>query len=211
MRLSDLHLYQRSVLTFVLTPFAVVLTLTLLGPAAVAQSMTVRANGAFATVVGCVDQPVFECFDLEVYMASLNGQQSTFLRYEHFLQDLNTGSVQDDFGFGTIPSSAFKLQGQNYLLNVDTTNVVDFYNLSCRATCDITPGGIVTGTWTKIGGSSGHSTGTIRLSSRSGTELIIGTQDFETALASGNILGMATVSLPGQVGTNHNTTITVTH
>jgi hypothetical protein len=198
--------------------FALLSAIALSGATAVAQSVSFHANGAFASASSCAGQLIVECFDVFVAGGSVKGQQGTYLEYHHFIDDLTTDVLQRDFGFGTIPNSAFKVQGQTDVLNVDTNTVAYFFSESCTfgpniETCtENVPIGIVTGTWTGIGGFAVQRTGTVRLIFPSfGSVLTTGTDDDSSAVASLTVLGTKLTTTFAQIGTNHNTTITVTH
>jgi hypothetical protein len=217
MRRDDSDRIEKQAATSLTTALALLLTLTLCGPAAVAQSAAFHANGAFANVVPHCSGPTFsECFSVSVSTSSVNGP--TFLSYDHFIFDPNTGGpLQDTFGFGTIPNSAFQLHGTTDSLNVDTSTVAGFFNLFCTfdpntgvPTCNSIPGGVVTGTWTVITNlDTTHITGTVTVTSPGLKSVFTGTSDSHAALASVNILGAASPNSTGSVGTNHNTSISV--
>ena len=130
MRKDDSDRLEKWAATSLVTAFALLLTLTLCGPAA---AIGFNANGAFATAVNCFSQTsLTECISVEVDTGSANGQKTTFLFYDHSFSDPNTGFLlQDTFGVGTIPNSAFQVHGQTDSLNVDTSKVADFFNGFC--------------------------------------------------------------------------------
>ena len=216
MRRDDLDRIEKWAATSLMTAFALLLTLMLCGPAAVAQSAAFHANGAFADEFGCSQSHTsIECFNVDVVTEPVNGQKTTFMVYDHSILDLNTGAFQDASGFGTIPISAFQVHGQTDLLNVDTSTVAGFFNQICTGTqgvftCNSSPGGVVTGTWTVIRNLlTFKNAGTFRAISPNMIETNAGTNEAQAALASVNILGAALANITATVGTNHNTSISV--
>ena len=216
MHTNNSNRLQKWAPTSLVTAFA--LTLTLCTPAAVAQSATFHANGAFADAFGCSKSPTStECFNVDVVTGPVNGQETTFMQYDHSILDLNTGAFQDDSGFGTIPNSVFQLHGQTDSLNVDTSTVAGFFNQICTVdpntniqTCSLSSGGVVTGTWTVIRNLlTFKNTGTFRAISPNMIEATTGTNESQTALATLNILGAGLANVTATVGTNHNTSISV--
>ena len=220
MRRDDSDRIEKQAATSLTTALALLLTLTLCGPAAVAQSatFTFHANGAFADFFACSSPTCSEFFIVDVSTNSTPGQQNTLLTYEHTIFDPNTGApLQDAFGFGQVPNSAFQVHGPTDSLNVDTSTVAGFFNQFCTfdpntgiETCTSSPGGVVTATWTVITNlSTFHSTGTITDTLLGMKSIFTGTSDSHAALASVNILGAASPNSTGSVGTNHNTSISV--
>jgi hypothetical protein len=214
MRREDSDRIEKWAATSLVTAFALLLTLTLCGPAAVAQSAAFHANGAFAQQFSCSQsQTSIECFNVHVVTGPTNGQNTTFIFYEHNIVDLNTGALQDASGFGQIPNSAFQVHGQTDSLNVDTSTVAGFFNQICTVdpntggvfTCNSSPGGVVTGTWTVIRNlQTFQNSGTNRATSPNMILLFNGTSDSQAALASVNVLGAALANVAASVGTNHN-------
>jgi len=81
MRKDDLDRIEKWAATSLRTALALLLTLTLCGPAA---AIGFNANGAFATAVNCFSQTsLTECISVEVDTGSANGQKTTFLFYDH--------------------------------------------------------------------------------------------------------------------------------
>ena len=117
------------------TSLTLLLTLILCGPAAVAQSGTFNANGAFASVLDFCSESqtsIEQCILLEVFTGSTKGQKTTLLDYDLLIiTDPSTGAFQESSGFGYIPNSAFQVHGQTDSLNVDTSKVADFFNGFC--------------------------------------------------------------------------------
>jgi hypothetical protein len=197
------------------TAFALLLTLTLCGTSAVAQSAVFHGNLAFAAEFGCsVTTFPTECFAVQVF-DSANG---TFLMYDHSIIDPTTGAVlQDTSGFGQIPNSAFQVHGHTDSLNVDTSTVAGFFNQFCTfdpntstSTCNPVPGGVVTGTWTVITNlMTQQSSGASRATFLNLIFIFTGTSKSQAALASVNVLGSALANVTGNVGTMINTSIVV--
>ncbi|SRR5216683_1197367 len=219
MRIDDSDRIERWAATSLMTALALLLTLTIFGPAAVAQSAAFHANRAFADAFGCSEsQTSIECFNVNVFTGPTNGQKTTFLFYDHTVIDPSTGAFQEEaFGFGQIPNSTFQVHPQTDSLNVDTSTVADFFNELCTfdpytstTTCNLTPGGVVTGTWTVIRNlQTQRFSGTFRLVSLGDIFISTGTSESQAALANVNVLGAALANGFGNVGTNHNTNISV--
>ena len=218
MRKDDSDRIEKWAATSLRTALVLLLTLTLCGPA-VAQSTTFHANGAFANAFGCSESLTsFDCIQVFVATGSTNGQTTTFLIYDHTVSDLNTGAfLQDTFGFGTIPNSAFQVHGQTDSLNVDTSKIVNFDNQFCTfdpntgiETCNPFSGGVVTGTWTAIPSlMTSQFSGTGRSTFPDVIFIFTGTEESQTALANVSGFGVALANMTGSVGTNHQTTISV--
>ena len=220
MRRDDSDRIEKQAATSLTTALALLLTLTLCGPAAVAQSatFTFHANGAFADFFACSSPTCSEFFIVDVSTNSTPGQQTTLLTYEHTIFDPNTGApLQDAFGFGQVPNSAFQVHGPTDSLNVDTSTVAGFFNQFCTfdpntgiETCTSSPGGVVTATWTVITNlSTFRSTGTMTVTSPGLKQVSTGTSDFQAALASVNVLAAALANVTGQVGKQTSTIISI--
>ena len=218
MRKNDSDRIQKWAATSLTTALTLLLTLTLCGPAA---AIGFNANGAFATAVNCFSQTsLTECISVEVDTGSANGQKTTFLFYDHSFSDPNTGFLlQDTFGVGTIPNSAFQVHGQTDSLNVDTSTVAGFVNQFCTFdpntnlfTCNSAPGGVVTGTWTVITPLvTFQNSGTFRFTFPGVTFIATGTSDSQAALANVNVLAAVLANVTANVGKRHNTSINVQH
>src|SRR6266699_3740948 len=209
MRKDDLDRIEKWAPTSLTTVLTLLLTLTLCAPAA---AIGFNANGAFATAVNCFSQTsLTECISVEVDTGSANGQKTTFLFYDHSFSDPSTGFLlQDTFGVGTIPNSAFQVHGQTDSLNVDTSKLSPdvFFQEFCTydprtgtSTCNPILGGVVTGTWTAIlylltTHSSGASSETFPIQ----IFITTGTSDSQTALANVNVLGAAFATGDANVG-----------
>ena len=202
------------------TALTLLLTLTLIlcGPAAVAQSATFHANGAFASASDCsVSQTPLVCITISVSRGSTAaGQTATFLSYDFRTLD-STGNFQETLGFGQIPNSAFQVHGQTDSLNVDTSKIVNFDNQFCTfdpntgiETCNPFSGGVVTGTWTAIPSlMTSQFSGTSKATFPDVIFIFTGTEESQTALANVSGFGVALANMTGSVGTNHQTSITV--
>ena len=218
MRKDNSDRIEKWAATSLTTALTLLLTLTLCGPAA---AIGFNANGAFATAVNCFSQTsLTECISVEVDTGSANGQKTTFLFYDHSFSDPNTGfPLQDTFGVGTIPNSAFQVHGQTDSLNVDTSKLSPdvFFQEFCTfdpitglSTCNPILGGVVTGTWTAILNlltthSSGASSETFPIQ----IFITTGTSDSQTALANVNVLGAAFAAGDANVGKRISTFIEV--
>ena len=216
MRKDDLDRIEKWAAISLRTAFALLLTLILCGPA-VAQSTTFHANGAFAFAFGCSEsQTSFDCIQVFVATGSTNGQTTTFMFYDHTVSDVNTGAfLQDTFGFGTIPNSAFQVHALTDSLNVDTSTLSpDVFSNGCftsdpNTTCNFS-GGVVTGTWNVIPHlDTFHSSGASSEISPNTIFITNGTSDSQAALANVNVLGAALANVTGQVGKQINTVISV--
>jgi hypothetical protein len=207
-----------------MTAFTLLLTLTLCGPAAVAQSAAFHANGAFAGVSDCSEsQTSIECIIVNVTVNASTGsasQKTTFLVYDHLITDPSTGALQEALGTGQIPNSAFQVQGQTDSLNVDTSTVAGFFNAFCffdpntnTRGCNLAaPGGVVTGTWNVMRNLfTFRIVGTLTRTFPNMILISTGTQDAQAASASVNVLGGMLANFAGNtaVGTNTNTNISV--
>ncbi len=218
MRKDDLDRIEKWAPTSLTTVLTLLLTLTLCAPAA---AIGFNANGAFATAVNCFSQTsLTECISVEVDTGSANGQKTTFLFYDHSFSDPNTGFLlQDTFGVGTIPNSAFQVHGQTDSLNVDTSKLSPdvFFQEFCTfdpitglSTCNPILGGVVTGTWTAILNLlTTHSSGASSETHPIQIFITTGTSDSQTALANVNVLGAAFATGDANVGKRISTFIEV--
>jgi hypothetical protein len=216
MRKDNSHRIEKWAATSLTTALVLLLTLTLCGPA-VAQSTAFHANGVFANAFGCSEsQTSFDCISVFVF-GSTNGQKN--LIYDHTVSDVNTGVfLQETFGFGTIPNSAFQVHALTDSLNVDTSTLSPdvFSQEVCTVdpntggeTCNQFSGGMVTGTWTVIPHlDTVHSSGASSEISPNTIFITNGTFDGQAALANVNVLGAA-LATTGQVGKTTNTFISV--
>ncbi len=185
------------------------------------RTSTFSVSGAFASESTCfVSGSLFTCIFVFTDNESSNQANPTpgitpFLDYLYSTVDLNTGIYRDFGGFGQIPVGAFKATSSTDTLSVDTSTVPGFINFATYfdPTTGVfifgtAPGGLVTGTWTElpIGGSqSGMTT-----SSFPGSKFIAtGTSDFNLASASVTVLGVGATGGDAQVGTQHNTSISI--
>jgi len=219
MRKNDSDRIEKWAATSLTTALTLLLTLTLCGPA-VAQSTAFNENGAFASVLGfCSVQTSIECITVQVFASSTNGRLATFLFYDHTVSDLNTQILlQDTFGVGTIPNSAFQVHGQTDSLNVDTSKLSPdvFFQEFCTydpstgtSTCNPILGGVVTGTWTGTNLLTTHSSGSSKETHPIQIFILTGTSDSQTALANVNVLGAAFAAGDANVGKRISTFIEV--
>ena len=100
-----------------MSALVLLLTLTLGGPAAVAQSTTVRVSGNSAFTDSCSPQSAttVECIEVSVFAPGgpmgAAGQTQTLLFYDDSIADASTLSpIQDMNGSGLIPNTAFLVQ-----------------------------------------------------------------------------------------------------
>ena len=216
MRKDDLDRIEKWAATSLRTALVLLLTLTLCGPAAVAQFAS-HGNFQFANAIGCSEsQTSFDCIQVFVATGSAKGQTTTFMFYDHTVSDVNTGAfLQDTFGFGTIPNSAFQVHALTDSLNVDTSTLSpDVFSNGCftsdpNTTCNFS-GGVVTGTWNVIPHlDTFHSSGASSEISPNTISITNGTSDSQAALANVNVLGAALANATGQVGKQINTSISV--
>jgi hypothetical protein len=198
------------------------LTLTLCGPAVAQSGPTFHANGNFADGFSCSPPATtVECISVSVFgpggPTGIPGQTATFLFYDDFIFDPNTGiPIQDTNGSGLIPNSAFQVHGKTDSLNVDTSKVPNFDNEFCtfdqfgNPTCNPAQGGIVTGTWNAIATLLNFQfSGTTRQVFPGVTFISTGTSNFKPALTSLSVLGVVATNATGDIGQEHNTFITV--
>jgi hypothetical protein len=210
---------ERRAVKSLVTVFALLLALALCRSAAVAQSAAFHANGAFADASGCSEsQTLIECFDVHVFTGPTTVHKTTFMLYDHSITDLSSGVAQVASGFGQIPNSAFQVHPQTDSLNVDTSTVDGFFNEFCTfdpsagTTCNLAPGGVVTGTWTVIRNLlTTKSSGASRTVIPGITFLFSGTFESQAALANVGLLGAGLANITADVGTQHNTSIAVQH
>ena len=216
MRKDDSDRIEKWAATSLRTALVLLLTLTLCGPAAVAQFAS-HGNFQFANAIGCSEsQTSIECISVDVFAQS-NGQ--TFLFYDDFIFDLSTGaSLQDTSGNGQIPNSAFQVHGQTDSLNVDTSKLSPdvFFQEFCTydpstgtSTCNPILGGVVTGTWTGTNLLTTHSSGSSKETHPIQIFILTGTSDSQTALANVNVLGAAFAAGDANVGKRISTFIEV--
>ena len=207
-----------TVMGLLTSALVLLLTLTLCGPAAVAQSNVFHENGAFAdTFSPCVSvsQTLTECMIVEVGTGSASGPTNLF--YDLFILDNDTGISQETSGSGIIPNSAFQVQGKGGSLNVDTSTIANFVNILCitdangNQNCSSVPGGVVTSTWTAITQVKFQTSGSNKSISPGVTFNRTGTSTTYAALTNMNVLGVALTNVAGSVGTSHNTTISIVH
>ncbi len=186
-----------------------------------AQSSSFSANGAFANALpSCVTSgTTVTCLNVFVSRGGTTSSPSTSLYYEIDILDQNTGAfLQEIFGYGTIPNSAFQVQGNTDSLYVDTSTVASFTNRVCNfdpstflITCSSGPGGVVAGKWTEFTPLiSSQFSGTSKLSSPSVTFISTGTSDVKFALANVTALGSTGTDNNGQIGTFHSAQISIT-
>ena len=213
--------FGRTILTvmgLLMVALVLLLTLTLCGPAAVAQSSVFHANGAFADTFSPCAIPGLPgtstvCMIVEVSTASASGPTNLF--YDLFILDNDTGISQETSGNGTIPNSAFQVQGNRAALNVDTSTVANFVNTLCIVdnggppNCSSVPGGVVTSTWTAITQIKSRMSGSNHITTPGTNFNITGTSTSHPAITNMNSLGVALANVAGSVGTNHNTTISI--
>jgi hypothetical protein len=190
-------------------------------PAAVAeaQSKVFTQNGPAANATPCLfSNTTVTCLSVFVVRLGTSSPNDTFLLYDLFNQDLNTGAFQDFNGSGTIPNSAFQAKPSTDSLSVDTSTLPSslFTNSTCSFdpstgfTCGPAHGGVVSGTWTEFTRLIGEEfSGTFKSSSPSFDMISVGTNDFHPALANVSVLGATATDPNAQLGTVHNTTISI--
>ena len=162
-----------------------------------------EANGTFGQFFSCNAD---SCIFLSVMRGGPSSAPQTFLSYFLF-----TFTGAQSFGFGTIPNASLSvLDTRTITLNTDTSTIADFSNEVCdiNGICNPGPGGVISGTWQKIAFSSFHIT--FNFQSTFGNVFVTnnGTADQVSAMAQLTVLGDA-FSDVGQIGTNHNTGVTI--
>jgi hypothetical protein len=206
--------------------FGTTLLCLISGAVAQAQNTTFHANGAFASAGLCsVSGTIQTCIFVNVNLGSTTGtasQTSTFLSYFISTSDSSTGSFQGHSGFGTIPNSAFQVGSKADSLNVDTSTLDPA--LFTNFTCTLDPadpmfiicapgalGGVVSGAWQGVPSVGGSQNGTSEFHSPGLKTVTTGTTHFNVALANVSVLGQIGTDPNAQIGTNHNTTINISH
>ncbi len=203
--------------------FASVVLSLLLTSAGMAHAQTKTSNvtvsGTFADENVCSGSgSVLSCIFVDVSNASSTETTpgiTPFLAYDIFTTDFSTGAFQEFGGFGQISVTAFKATGATDALSVDTSTVPGFINFmaSFDPTTGITtagpaPGGLVSGTWIELP-IQGSQNGTITNTFPAAKLIITGTSGFNLASASVTVLGVGATGGDAQVGTQHNTTISI--
>ena len=191
------------------------------GAVAQAQSKKVfTANGPFAFASPCsVSGTTLTCLFLRVFRGGTT-PPSTFLFYDIFTADLSTGfPLGDLIGSGTIPNSAFQVQGKTDSLFVDTSALDPslFANMTCTfdpstgmEPCVGSHGGVVSGKWTGFFPFFGGSTsGTSKFGSPGFAFITTGNSDFNFALANVTVLGQTFTDPIATIGKEHNTSISI--
>jgi hypothetical protein len=173
-----------------------------------------KVNGNFADVFfACDDNGL--CASVSVFQGvnlfqgkTAHAPQTTMLFYTLFL--LN-GDQQ--VGFGLIPDANVTVNDTRSLILADTdTNTIDgFTNLLCdiNFNCSTVAGGVISGTWQKLPDFSVHSTSSSI--ERIGHILFTfnGTFDESAATAQVSVLGNNFSNAAGDIGTQHNSGITI--
>jgi hypothetical protein len=176
---------------------AAVATISLLG-AGVAHATTqvthFKSNGANASH-NSFDGTT--AYDLGVSTNTQLGSTTTFLSFNTQTCTPDFSVCRGVFGFGNIPNADFSVNGANATLNTNTnTNpnftVFNYVQDNVNGTFNTSPGvgGIVAISWKKNGVQSSTFKGTSTFVSHVFTHTNTGEQDFDTATATGTLLGV---------------------
>jgi hypothetical protein len=179
-----------------------------------AQSTVFHADGTSGLTVGSSDNTSIV---LNVNRGGSGTTKQTFLSFNLFTSAPN--SLTNTFGNGTIPNTDLTGDSTGHLrLGTDTSTNTNFTITSCTFdlttfinTCSNISGGPIGVTWTKTQGFTAHSTSTQVLRFAQFTQHSVGESESSFALASGSVLDNTLPSGSfGEIGVNHNTTITIT-
>ena len=194
-----------------LTPsaLATVLAIVLLAmPVSSSASVPVthfQANGTSASVFSC-NNVSGVCATVFVSLGGNPNAPQTFLFYDLFLP-----SGDQFIGFGTIPNADLTVNDSRTLtLSTDTSTIEGFTNLFCDVNfnCETAAGGVVSGVWKKTNFFSIHSTFSNVDNFKPVLVISNGTGDVFSATAQFSVLGNSFSDI-GQIGTQHNTGVTV--
>jgi hypothetical protein len=161
------------------------------------------ANGAFGNIFSCNAD---SCIEFEVDRGGSSSAPQTSLFYTLFF---STGA--QSFGFGSIPNASLSvLDTHTITLNTDTSTIAGFTNVVCdiNLICNPGPGGVISGTWQKIAFFSSRSAFANKVTFGNVFFTSNGTADQVSATVQLTVLGDA-FSDVGNIGTNHNTGVTV--
>jgi hypothetical protein len=149
-----------------------------------------------------------------VSRGSNGGGPGTLLSYYYFATNPTINQFVEYGGYGQIPNEAFQVEGNNFAVKIDTSTIPGFYNYYCNtAVCPgLGTGGPVSGTWTQMTSHIGtKSSGSFTSTTPGATYKSNGTSEFNAASSNVNVLGVTATGVSGNVGTQHETTITVQH
>ena len=190
---------------------------------AIAQAQAFHANGAFANAQPCsLSGTILTCLSVTVSRGGTTSSPSTLLFYDIFTLDTSTDvSLESLVGSGTIPNSAFQVQGDTDSLYIDTStlNPSVFTNSTCTVdpstgvpTCNPSLGGVVSIKWREYTPHFGVSfSGTSTFSSPGVKSKTTGKSDSNFALANVTVLGVTGTDRNANIGTDHSTFISVEH
>jgi hypothetical protein len=193
------------------------LLMLLSGSVALAQQTqtTVQANGAFANAeYAAIDASgTITAVSVEAFRNEQQGSTTTFVFLDEEVVNFTTGTFSALSAFGALPNNAFLVTPSRASLNIDISKL-DFVSFCTGdfVTCipSAPPATGVNLVWTALP-ISGQSNGSAQ-STFFGTSITeSGTKEDSEALANGTFAGAVITSAQGQIGTNHNATITITH
>lgn len=195
-------------------PFAIVLlSFSVL---ATAQAASIRGSGDIANLMASANGTQITLFITSG--TDENGNSVTVLSLDVTTPNPD-GTATERASFGLIPNSAFKSQRTKMSLELDTSQVAGFTNLTCivtnlTSTCSPSPGGPVQVAWTSNGISSGTDINHVEIKTAAFTEHLDDQGVANSANAQGSALGVV-FNTTGSgfnafFGSDHIHTITIT-
>lgn len=178
-----------------------------------AQVQTIHSSGAFANLSAFANGS--DLF-LNVNRSDNNGQRTTFLNFDIF--SFSNNSFSDTFGFGQIPNDSLVGDSTKRVsLNVDTRQLSSFQTVTCTfdfttftESCQPGPFGVIQLDFQQDGA---FSTRTISDNDTKFFQFEFRNQqnsDSASASANGSVVGIPITNGFGNIGTNRDTTITLT-
>lgn len=194
----------------------IALTFLLACTAASAQTLHIQSNGLFASGIGCGDPVCNPTISVSAFsLSSTTGPQSGgpwAISYDVY----NVATSANLFGFGNVPASAVAFNGTSQVtLNIDTSTVPGFFNVSCSPTdpngCSLVAGGLVDVVIQRVSYATTTSTFTNSVHLPNLVETFNGASDAASAIMTGTVLGYTILGGPpaGQIGLMHTTSITL--
>jgi hypothetical protein len=173
----------------------------------------VHSSGAFASVFTFTNN---SDINLNVTRSDNNGSTTTFLNFDVFT--FTADGFTDIFAFGQVPNDSLKGDNTKHLsLNVDTSQTPSFQITTCTFsfatftfTCQPGQGGVVQLEFQQDGNFSNRT-----ISDQHSTFFQVDihnhvNSDSASAFANGSVLGIPVNNGFSSIGTNHDTTITLT-
>ncbi len=174
---------------------------------------SIHSSGAFANVFAFASgSDIF----LNVTRSDNNGVTRTFLNLDIF--SFSPDGFTDTFAFGQIPNDSLKGDNSRQLnLNLDTSQMTSFGISTCTfsfstetGSCGPGPTGVIQLEFQQDGNITVR---TVSDASATFFQSDVHTQqnsDSASALVNGAILGIPLINISSNIGTNHDTTITLT-